>query len=292
MRHADTCTIIVAMTEISDDLNARLQIENDITRLQSSLAVSSEPNPQDLVFRAEVLGVTRSEGNYSDGRTKAEVAIKLGTTTTQLSKILRGKQILDVGGGTGVFANQVAKDKSVHVTVLDNDPAVLALVPAQSNIIVTEGNGYDLLACGLEADSFDAVFVTYATNFWAKSEEEIVDSVVEPFRVIRPGGSVFFTPVAQDVSVTEADLNGLMPDAYNLGLRIELGTERYRRYLKACGYHAIKTLQVVNALEQTGTVSAVYRTSSKNAGFSKMELPGNRLVRPESYSVILTRNPL
>lgn len=271
------------MSKIIDDSIARARVSSDVARLGSTLASDLQINPEDLKWYEAIRTSSRDNEHYSDGRSKEEVAIKLGMSATQLSKLLRGQDVLDIGSGRGIFAADVAKDKSIQITALDYDSNVLADVSEKPNIMPIQGNGYDLLGSGLTPNSFDSVFVTYSTNFWAESEEHIEKSISEPLKVLRPGGKIYFTPIAQNLALTDAYLHELMP----LPL---IDKEGYLKYYKVCGLLAIKAYELINDLESMGEVEVAYRASNKNKIFTKKELSDGRFVSPDSFSAILTSN--
>lgn len=268
------------MSEIINDPAARSKVESDILRLCATLADDTEITTDDLKWHRDFRDSGITTERYSDGRSKADVATKLGITATQLSKALHGQDILDIGCGRGVFASDVAKDKSIHVTALDSDSSVLDWVPQRPNITAVEGSGYDLAASGLERNSFDSVFVTYSTNFWASTLEEVEKSISEPLKVLKPGGSVYFTPVAQNLGLRDAELNGFM--------RPLVDEQAYYKYCKVYGLFAIKAYGLINELETAGEVKTAIRASHKNARVTKKPLGDGRLISPDSFSAILT----
>lgn len=274
------------MSEIPNDLRAREQVTHDMWRIWKTLDGDIKLDATDLLHYRAVRDSSRDNENYSDGRSKADVAVKLGVSATQLSKVLHGHRVLDVGGGRGVFAGDVAKDKSTHVTVLDNDSEVLRHVPDRPNITTIKGSGYDLLRSGIEPASFDSVFVTYSTNFWANSSVEATLSVLEPLKVLKPGGAVYFTPIAQNLGIADAGLNGLFPES--------IYSDEYDafRYHKVCGALAFQSFALLQVMEESDDVDVAYRASHKNARFTKKQLADGRLVSPDSYSAIVTvQNP-
>ncbi len=275
------------MSEIPNDSLAREQVSRDVQRLLATLHGKVEVSDVDLMHYRGIRDSTRDDENYSDGRSKADVAVKLGVSTTQLSKALRGQRILDIGGGRGVFAGDVAKDKSTHVTVLENDPEMLLHVPERPNITAVEGDGYDLLGSGLEPASYDSVFVTYSTNFWADSPAEAARSVLEPLRVLKPNGAVYYTPIAQNLGIADAGLSGLLPDRFAVTKEHDIN-----RYYKVRGAFALQAYALLQTMERYGGVEVAYRESHKNARFKKKQLADGRLISPDSYSAILTaQNP-
>lgn len=271
------------MSEILDDPRARAQVNDDVFRLVEAFPEDATIDSIDLAHFARMRLSGRSDELYSDNRTKADVAVKLGVTATQLSKALHGQRILDIGSGKGAFAGDVAKDKSTHVVALDTDPSVLSEVPNRPNITAIEGDGYDLLGSGLQSHSFDSVFVTYATNFWASSEDEVMNSILEPLKVLKPGGSLYLTPIAQNLGIIDAKLRGLLPEP----LVTDIEQDGYR-YSKVYGLFALRAFALANALEETGKIKAAYRASNKNGRMAKKQLSDGRSISPDSYSVILT----
>ena len=271
------------MSNIINDPLAREQVTNDVFRLATTLAGDTHISVDDLEAYSEfMLSGTKTE-HYSDGRTKADVAVKLGVSATQLSKAVAGQDVLDIGCGKGVFASDLAKDKSVHVTALDSDPNVLNAVPSKPNITAIEGNGYDLIGSGLTPASFDAVFVTYATNFWARTPQQLTKSITEPLKVLRPGGSIYFTPIAQNLELRDAMLHGVFNEAI-------MDKKRAYQYNKICGLLAITAFGLVHELEDGGQITTAFRASHKNSGYQKKKLDDGRMISPNSYSVILTNS--
>jgi len=269
------------MSEIIDDHTARARVAADIARLTETFNGDTQISSVDLEWYEAIRANSRDTKRYSDGRTKEEVAVKLGVSATQLSKLLRGQNVLDIGSGRGVFAADVAKDKSVHITALDYDAKVLADVPDKPNITPLQGDGYDLIGSGLSPESFDSVFVTYSTNYWARSVEELEKSISEPMKVLKPGGKIFYTPIAQNLSMTDAYLHGLIPTP-------SVEKVGHHKYHRAYGLLAIKAYQSIINLEEAGAVEVAFRASNKNKQFPKKELADGRLVSLDSFSVVLT----
>lgn len=129
------------MNKLVNDPIARNRVEYDVQRtaeaLDGNLSYSKEEYDTFVSIRQQ--GVTAQ--SYSAGRTKEEVAIKLGTSSTALSNILHGQHILDIGGGVGTFADGITKDKSTSVLLLETDIGALEKVPEKKNLIATEGDG-------------------------------------------------------------------------------------------------------------------------------------------------------
>lgn len=271
--------------KLKDDPIARAKVFSDAELFAQTLSGQAPPNDRELEIYWEVLAdTTKSEDTYSHSRSKQDIAIKLGTSASKLSKIISGKEILDIGCGSGKFATEVAKDKSNIVTALDSDAELLDMIPARQNLTAVHGDGYNLGASGISGDSFDAVFINYSTNFWAKSTEEIALSFHESLRVLRPGGSLFYTPVAQNCGINEANLNNLFsPMARKLGMMPSL------EYSKVHGFFALATLGIVQLIESSDEVNVAFRESTKNQTFTPKYLPGDRVVTPDSYSAVFTR---
>lgn len=270
----------MSIETLPDDPAARAQIAIDTARLLETYNGDYTAFDSEVAEFIAVREKNRDADNYLTGRTVKDVAVKLGTTSTRLSKLVHGQSILDIGCGIGKFASGIAKDKANNVVALDNDANQLAQVPKQDNVTTVEGDGYDLVGSGLAPGSFDSVFVTYATNYWASSRDQVDGAIFEALKVVKPGGSVYMTPIAQDVALTDTERRDILP--YPL-------TSASEAYHKVYGLFTLRAYFTAQKLEADGVADVAYRASSKNKQYPKKILPDGFAISPDSYSAVLTR---
>jgi SAM-dependent methyltransferase len=100
------------------------------------------------------------------------------------ARLGRAGDILEVGCGTGVIAEELARITPARVVGLDIDPTMLTLTTRQeSRVTYVQGDAHALPFPG---ESFDAVVCHYLLLWLA----DPVQGVREMARVIRPGGRV------------------------------------------------------------------------------------------------------
>jgi ubiquinone/menaquinone biosynthesis C-methylase UbiE len=95
--------------------------------------------------------------------------------------------VLEIGCGTGYFTKEIVKT-GAFVTAIDISPELLDIAKLEikeSNVNFVLDNAYDL---SFEADSFDSIVGSSVLHHL-----EIEKAVSEMFRVLKPGGSFYFT---------------------------------------------------------------------------------------------------
>lgn len=163
---------------------------------------------------------------------------------------LSGLTVLDLGCGSGRDAYLLSQlvgpeGKVIGVDMTAEQLSVAryyqdwhakAFGHAQSNVTFLDGMIEDLAAIGIEDDSIDVVVSNCVINL--SSNKEAVFS--EIFRVLKPGGELFFSDVFADRRIS----NALQTDKILLGecLSGALYTEDFRRMLQAVGVADCRTL--------------------------------------------------
>lgn len=96
-------------------------------------------------------------------------------------------KVLEIGCGTGYFTKEIVKT-GAFVTAIDISPELLDIAKLEikeSNVIFVLDNAYDL---SFDANSFDSIVGSSVLHHL-----EIEKAVSEMFRVLKPGGSFYFT---------------------------------------------------------------------------------------------------
>ncbi|MEK7208946.1 MAG: class I SAM-dependent methyltransferase [Patescibacteria group bacterium] len=118
------------------------------------------------------------------------------------------KKVLEVGAGRGTISFYLVKYLGLKLTVLDNEPAAVAL--ARENFaqldLTAEFVVSDALVTGLPANSFDAVVsIGLAEHFPATEVEKLF---AEEYRLLRPGGMMISLNIPKKFSIQS--LNTIM----------------------------------------------------------------------------------
>jgi ubiquinone/menaquinone biosynthesis C-methylase UbiE len=96
-------------------------------------------------------------------------------------------KVLEIGCGTGYFTREIVKTKA-FVTAIDISPELLNLAKEaikEANVIFVLENAYEM---SFESNSFDSIVGSSVLHHL-----EIEKAISEMFRVLKPGGSIFFT---------------------------------------------------------------------------------------------------
>ncbi len=160
-----------------------------------------------------------------------------------LPPALTGKTVLDLGCGTGrdVYLLSRLVGESGRVIGIDMTPEQLQTATrhrewhaqrygyAESNVSFAEGYIEQLDACGIADASIDVVVSNCVLNLSPEKERVFA----EIFRVLKPGGELYFSDVFADRRVPEA----LRRDPVLLGecLSGALYTEDFRRIMQRVG---------------------------------------------------------
>jgi ubiquinone/menaquinone biosynthesis C-methylase UbiE len=103
------------------------------------------------------------------------------------SHISAKDNVLEIGCGTGYFTKEIAKTDA-NVTAIDISPELLNIAKAEipdTNVKFVIENAYDL---SFEDGCFDSIVGSSVLHHL-----EIEKAISEMFRVLKPGGSLFFT---------------------------------------------------------------------------------------------------
>ena len=160
-----------------------------------------------------------------------------------LPPVVRGKTVLDLGCGTGrdVYLLSRLVGEGGHVIGIDMTPEQLSVASrhqawqaerygySKSNVRLVEGRIEDLGACGIADASIDIVISNCVLNLSPDKENVFA----EIFRVLKPGGELYFSDVFADRRIPPA----LRSDPVLLGecLSGALYVEDFRRMLGRIG---------------------------------------------------------
>ena len=103
------------------------------------------------------------------------------------SHISSSDNVLEIGCGTGYFTKEIAKT-GANVTAIDISPELLQIAKEEipdTNVSFVIENAYDL---SFEANCFDSIVGSSVLHHL-----EIEKAISEMFRVLKSGGSLFFT---------------------------------------------------------------------------------------------------
>jgi ubiquinone/menaquinone biosynthesis C-methylase UbiE len=168
---------------------------NHIEKLES-LPTFQEPTPE--MYDAFKRGLAFDKGRmHTTGRGKRQISVDLNMVMTEFEAVFKGKSVLDVGCGEGVFSSEIARLKKTKVTALDNDPELLARVKESKDLRTVEGSGYNLQEA-VGDEKYDVVMVSYSSLFWAANEQQKKAAITSPLGVCAAGGTVLFVPLISD----------------------------------------------------------------------------------------------
>lgn len=141
---------------------------------------------------------TRANAQYTDARAEkawAREEITYGIWQVRESELgilpdVVGKDVVDLGCGTGYFSAWMKKAGAARVVGVDPTPAQLATARRCNEkfglgIEFVEAFGEDV---PLPDDSFDLAFSEYGASIWADPDKWIAEAA----RLLRPGGELFF----------------------------------------------------------------------------------------------------
>jgi ubiquinone/menaquinone biosynthesis C-methylase UbiE len=167
-----------------------------------------------------------------------------------LPPVLQGMTVLDLGCGTGRDAYLLSRlvGEQGRVIGIDMTTEQLAVARrhqawhaeryghARSNVEFIEGYIEDLAACGIPDASVDVVVSNCVLNLSPEKERVFA----EIFRVLKPGGELYFSDVFADRRIPES----LRRDPVLLGecLGGALYTEDFRRLLQRLGCADVRTV--------------------------------------------------
>lgn len=167
-----------------------------------------------------------------------------------LPPVLQGATVLDLGCGTGRDVYLLSRLVGEHGRVVGVDMTAEQLAVARrhrdwhaerfgyaaSNVEFVEGYIEDLGACGLADASVDVVVSNCVLNLSPEKERVFA----EIFRVLKPGGELYFSDVFADRRIPES----LRRDPVLLGecLSGALYTEDFRRLLQRLGCADVRTV--------------------------------------------------
>jgi arsenite methyltransferase len=167
-----------------------------------------------------------------------------------LPPALEGATVLDLGCGTGrdVYLLSRLVGEQGQVIGIDMTPEQLAVASrhqawhaerygyARSNVTLVNGLIEDLASCGIADASVDVVVSNCVLNLSAEKERVFA----EIFRVLKPGGELYFSDVFADRRIPPA----LRTDPVLLGecLGGALYTEDFRRLMQRVGCADVRTV--------------------------------------------------
>lgn len=167
-----------------------------------------------------------------------------------LPPALEGATVLDLGCGTGRDVYLLSRLVGEHGRVIgiDMTPGQLAVASrhqawhaeryghARSNVTLVDGLIEDLASCGIADASVDVVVSNCVLNLSPEKERVFA----EIFRVLKPGGELYFSDVFADRRIVQA----LRTDPVLLGecLGGALYTEDFRRLMQRVGCADVRTV--------------------------------------------------
>lgn len=210
-----------------------------------------------------------------------EIAAELDINVGQFEDHLKGKRILDIGCGVGVFATQVARLKKTEVVALDNNPDVLDKIPRKSNLRVVQGSG-DALDTLLPNEEFDVVISSFSSIMWARTPQMRRQTLDSAFSKTSTDGELFIIPFLSNPTERRLQTMRIM----NLIRREDATTDQY---LQASvdlsslliSLHMDKMSQdTINEWLETDAATIAYRANRGNSVMNTQQ---------ERYSAVVKR---
>ncbi|MCL2679467.1 MAG: methyltransferase domain-containing protein [Dehalococcoidia bacterium] len=173
-----------------------------------------------------------------------EILTKFYGCGSPLPPLLEGMTVLDLGCGTGrdVYIASKLVGETGRVIGVDMTPEQIAVAKKyqdeqrerfgykSSNVTLLQGYIEDLKSLGIEDNSVDVVISNCVINL-SPAKEQVFKEI---YRVLKPGGELFFADVFSDRRIPEALAND--PVLRGECLSGVLYTEDFRRIMAKCGW--------------------------------------------------------
>ena len=171
-----------------------------------------------------------------------------------LPPLLKGKTVLDLGCGTGrdvyIISRLVGEEgcamgvdmtpEQIETAIKYQDEQSVRFGYKTSNVKFKQGYIEDLKSLGIEDNSVDVVISNCVINL-SPAKEQVFKEI---YRVLKPGGELYFSDVFADRRIPEA----LATDPVLRGecLGGAMYTEDFRRLMMACGWEDFRYTDVRN----------------------------------------------
>jgi SAM-dependent methyltransferase len=167
--------------------------------------------------------------------------------------LLEGMTVLDLGCGTGrdvYIASKLVGESGVAIGVDMTDEQIQTAIKYQeeqrerfgykkSNVIFKQGYIEDLKSLGIEDNSIDVVISNCVINL-SPAKEQVFKEI---YRVLKPGGELYFSDIFVDRRIPEAVAND--PVVYGECLGGALYVEDYRRIMQNAGWADFRYTSIV-----------------------------------------------
>jgi len=183
-----------------------------------------------------------------------EILTKFYGCGSPLPPLLEGMTVLDLGCGTGrdvYIASKLVGESgcSIGVDMTTEQIDVAKRYQEEqrerfgfksSNVKLLQGYIEDLQSLGIEDNSVDVVISNCVINL-SPAKEQVFKEI---YRVLKPGGELFFSDVFSDRRIPEALAND--PVLRGECLSGTLYTEDFRRIMAKCGWADFRYTSIVN----------------------------------------------
>lgn len=211
-----------------------------------------------------------------------DISSELGVRVSDLEAFLVGKNILDIGCGTGRFAQDAARLKRTNVVALDHDEEALDKVTGRKNIEIVLGSGYDLEEA-IGDREFDVVVSSFSSVLWARTEDQRVAALDGMFAKTAVSGASLIIPLLSNPShrqeldrqmLRRADRMASLEDSEIA----ELNVDMMRLY--TAGLMDMTSLHKIRQWTASGQADVAYRESRENRLGKAIQ---------ERYSAVVTK---
>lgn len=209
----------LSSTELSGDMAEVVEKEAFFARVWTELAesiVTGRPRLDSWRQRLE----SDPDQAHQFLRALDVLARRTGPPMDSIAELAPDKRVLDIGGGLGAYARQLAQAGS-EVTLVDLEPVTGWAKEhlADLDVTVVTADVFQHDSCGVRQESFDAALVSHMIHDLAR--DRAVDLLRRAARAVAPGGYIVVNDFARDSDP------GAFGPLFDLMMSVETGGNAY-----------------------------------------------------------------